>query len=119
MDIEIESLLRAQLRVSRELLSLRKPEHSIETAAPVLHASLEVIKLMRSAESAESLQEGDREAIREHINVSRRLLRLKAREFRFAYVDPEDGEGASPIYANILPVPASLLGERTDRRFSD
>ena len=110
IDFEIEALLRAHLTASRELLSLHKPQYTDEAAAPVLRANVRIVQDMRKIERSESLAEPDRETMREHINVSRRLIKLKAREFRFAYFDPEDGEGGSPIYARVLPVPPSLSG---------
>jgi hypothetical protein len=109
-DREVEKLLRAHLQASRELLALHKPDYSEETAEPVLRANLRIVEEMRRLEQTGMLEDPDRRSLRDHIDVSRRLIRLKAREFRFAYVDPEDGEGGSPIFARILPVPSSLTG---------
>jgi hypothetical protein len=110
MDGQIESLLRAHLRASRQLLSLHKPEYTDEAAEPVLDDNVRIVRALRKLESKETMSEGDRISIREHIDASRRLLKLKAREFHFAYFDPDDGEGGSPIYARISPLPPSLLG---------
>lgn len=120
MDVEIEVLLRAHLRASRELLSLHKPGDTVESAAPVLQTNLQVISQMREMENKDAVPAQDRESLRDHINISRRLIRMKAREFRFAYVDPEDGEGGSPLYARILPVPPSLFRDDSNEiRFNN
>ena len=113
MEGEVESLLRAHLRASKQLLSLHKPEYTDEDAEPVLDDNVRIIRALRKLEVRECVSEGDRVSIREHIDASRRLLKLKAREFHFAYLDPEDGEGGSPIYARIPPLPPSLLGRDT------
>ena len=110
MDFEIESVLRAHLRASRELLSLHKPEYTEEAAEPILQDNVRIVRELRRLEKTETVSDEDRGCVREHIDASRRLLKLKAREFRFAYFDPDDGEGGSPIYARIPPLPPSLVG---------
>ena len=110
MDSEVETLLRAHLRASRALLSLHKPEYTDEAAEPVLDDNVRIVRALRQLESLDAVSERDRASIRQHIDASRRLIKLKAREFHFAYFDPDDGEGGSPIYSRIPPIPPSLLG---------
>lgn len=119
MDFEIECVLREHLRTSRELLLLHKPEFTDEAAEPILLDHVRIIRELRRLERAESVTDEDRESVREHINASRRLLKLKAQEFRFPYFDPDDGEGGSPIYTRIPPLPPSLLGGTADSRQYD
>jgi hypothetical protein len=92
------------------LLSLHKPEYTDEAAEPVLDDNVRIVLALRKLESLDAVSDGDRASIRQHIDASRRIIKLKAREFHFAYFDPDDGEGGSPIYARIPPVPPSLLG---------
>ena len=115
MDFEIETVLRAHLRASRELLSLHKPEYTEEAAEPILQDNVRIVRELRRLERTESVSEEDRGCVREHIDASRRLLKLKAREFHFAYFDPDDGEGGSPIYARIPPLPPSLIGRHANQ----
>ena len=111
MDVPTLTLLREHVLAARMLQQVMRPTFTDESAEPLLRAHAALMARLRRAEREAG---SDRPAIRAHIEVSRKLMRLRARQFHFAYVDPDDGEGAALLAVPLSPLPPSLAGRAAE-----